>query len=136
MDQQLYLDLDTDLMVAQIEEWIGREYGRDLGRTEYPIPPDHWYDGTGRDVPRVEWIPPVGPPVESWLWFATRAVPKPNNQVGGVIILTDDILRYATQAQTLSDGTTFSFNISANAKTADALSPSGLAAITPPAGPP
>jgi hypothetical protein len=138
MDPQTYVEFDTNLQVAQFEEWVGREYCRTYHAAavlaefagapfaqayfandgaEYPYPPDAYY-GAGEPGP------------EAYTWFYTRAVPKA--AAGGVFMLYDDILTFATQAQVLSNGATYSFDIANNQKTADQLSPAGQAAITPP----
>lgn len=139
MTPQLYLELPTNLNVAACEEWLGREYARDYhatavansyanaafaeayfanGGAEYPYPPDSWIG------------PPSEPPPEAYTFFYLRAMPMANT--GGVIVLDDQIVRFATQHQTLSNGEDYFLDVTANAKTVDQLSAAAVVAITPP----
>ena len=128
MTPQLYIEFETKLQAAQFDEWVGREYVRDAAHAPwgntYPLPPDEW-DNT---VP--PWDPGNPPPPESFTWFYTSSVPTLGN--GAVHVLYDDEVRFATQEQTLSNGLSYSFDITGNAKTFERLSPQAQAAVTPP----
>jgi hypothetical protein len=130
MDPQTYIECDTNLQTAAFEEWLGREYGRDYQTAnnltvEYPIPPDNH---TG--PPPTE--PNSNPPPEAWTYYYVRAKMKAIAGTGGVVPLDDEIVRFATQTQTLSNGNTYFLDISANAKTFEQLSAAGQVAVTPP----
>lgn len=120
MTPQLYLELDSNIEIARLEEWIGREYARSISASAYPVPPDNWIG------------PPVEPPPEAFTWFYSRAVPYGANISGGVYLLYDDVVAFATQAQTLSDGESYSLDIVANAKTYEQLSAAAQAVMPPP----
>lgn len=124
---QLYLETATDLQAAKIREYLGREFGRSLDIATYPIPPDTW--------PGMNDSPPASPPPESYTLYWVDPLPKIGG--GGVFVLGDDIITYAAsmQAETLSDGSLFSLDISADAKTAEQLSAAGQVAIIPPTPP-
>lgn len=122
MDPKQYVETDTDLQAAQCREWMGREYCRANNMTAYPGPPDTW--------PGMHATPPLPPPANSYTLYYTDPLPKIGG--GGVFELDDDVLAFATQAQTLSDGNSYILDLAANAKTAAQLSAAGQAAITPP----
>jgi hypothetical protein len=113
-----YLEFDTNLQVAACEEYLGREYARDAG-SEYPIPPFQWIG------------PPAEPPPEAWTYYYVRATMK--SGAGGVIKLDDEIVRFATQPRTLSNGQEYSLDLQAQAKSLEQLSDAGRAAVAPPA---
>jgi len=117
VEPQTYVELETNIEVARFEEWVGREYARSLAAA-YPVPPDQWIG------------PPALPPPEAFTWFYTRAMARVPN--GGVYLLYDDVVAFATQAQTLTDGTSYSYDIGANARTYAQLTAAGQAAVDAP----
>lgn len=126
MDTQLYLEFDTDLQLAAAEEWIGREYGRvdcaEWSQGQYPIPP---------------YSSPNDPPLASeYTWKYAQTKLKAPAGSGGVLFLDDEILRFATQPQTLSNGQTFGpLDFASNARTFAQLSDAGKEALAPPPPP-
>jgi hypothetical protein len=117
MDPQTYIECDTNLEVAAVEEWIGREYARSLSSV-YPVPPETWIG------------PPTEPPPEAFTFFYVRATPKAAN--GGVLVMYDAVLAFATQAQQLSTGQSFSYDLVNNQKTYEQLSEAAKTALPPP----
>ena len=114
-----YGELDSNSDVAKLEQWVARRYVHELnnpsGCNTYPLPPDS------------------GPtPPESFTWLYDRCHMKAGN--GGVFILDDDVVRFATvnDTETLSDGTVYSYDIGTLAKTAEQLSAAGAVATIPP----
>lgn len=122
MTPQLYLEFDSDLQVASFEEWAGREYARHTNEPAYPIAPDSW---TG---------PPEVPPIAAYTWFYTRCSRKIvcGTLMGGVCEVPDGLLVFANQPQTLSNGSVYNFDVHANLKTFEQLTPEGQLAIAPP----
>lgn len=115
MTPQTYVEFDSDLQAALFREWTGREWGRSINATTYPVEEDGAF---------------------TWFYWTTDSAswhPKPNG--GGVIELDDDVVAFATQEQTLSDGRVYSFDIAGNAKTATQLSAEGQTALIPPQPP-
>jgi hypothetical protein len=131
MDPQMYIELASNLEVAAFEEWVGREYARSIASPHYPVWPDTW---DGEPPP---WAAENYPPPETFTYFYTRCVLKgaPMVDAGGIYVLYDDVVTFATQAQTLSNGQSYSYDIAANMKTFEQLSPLGQTAVTPPANP-
>jgi hypothetical protein len=122
MEPQLYVELDTDLQTEKFREWVGREFARDYG-LEYPMPPDSYNGST---------TPPFPAWTYTWFYWTSDAAADKAKQGGGtVFVLDDDVVRFATQEQTLSDGVAYSYDIATNAKTAEQLSELGQAAIAP-----
>jgi hypothetical protein len=122
MTPQLYIELDTNLEIAKLEEWIGREYCRSVP-CDYPQAPTEW---DGMPPP---WPPENQPPANAYTYFYTHAKAKDGN--GGVYKLDDAVIGFATQAQALSDGSSYSLDLTANAKTFEQLTPAGQVAATP-----
>lgn len=120
MTPQTYIETGTDLQAAQFREWAGREYARANTRA-YPIPPDEW--------PGMHNVPPDPIPLGAYtLWWCD---PMPKIGGGGVFKLDDELVGFATQAQTLSDGNAYFCDLATEAKTLEALSAAGQAAATP-----
>jgi hypothetical protein len=115
-----YVEFETNLQCAKFEEWVGREYARDYPAV-YPVPPDEWIG------------PPPSPPPEAYTWFYSRCAMKP--VAGGVFTVDDDVRRFATEEQTLSDGAAYNFDIEENEVPFEELTPEGQAAVTPPPTP-
>lgn len=119
MEPQLYLEFETNLQTVSCEEWLGREYGRvdcPWGNGDYPIPP---------------YSSPNTPPFpEEYTWWYSRA--KMKAAAGGVIVLDDDIMRFATQPQVLSNGQEYFVDLTIVPVEYAALSEAGKAALAPP----
>jgi hypothetical protein len=118
MDPQKYIETATDLQAAQLREYFGREYGRHIGASAYPIPPDRWPG-----------MPAAPPPPDSYTLYYLD--PRPKLGGGGVFVLDDDVLAFATQAQTLSDGALFSIDVAGSSQILAQLTAAGQAAVAP-----
>lgn len=118
MDPQKYVETDTDLQAAQLREYFGREYGRHIAASAYPIPPDTWPG-----------MPSAPPPPDSYTLYYLD--PRPKVGGGGVFVLDDDVIAFATMPQTLSDGNVFSIDLESASKVLSELTPEGQAAVTP-----
>lgn len=115
--EQQYVELLNTLEMQHLQEWIGREYARDLSKP-WPIPPDEWMP------------PPRNPPPSAYQQYYSTAFNRTGG--GGVLPIDSEILRFATQPQNLSDGTqNYSFDIAGSLKTYDQLTPEGQAAVNP-----
>jgi hypothetical protein len=124
MDPQLYVELDTDLLVAAAREAFGRKYflSFDPPVTAYPKPPDSW--------PGMNDEPPEPAPLIGFTWYYVDPYPKLGG--GGVFKLDDDMLIFVTTATVeLSDGNSWSIDLGTEAKTFEQLSVAGQVAVTP-----
>lgn len=118
MTPQLYVELSTNLEVAAFEEWLGREWARMWYAPEpavYPVPPETWIG------------PPAEPPPEAYNWYYSHAVAMA--PTGGVYVLDDDVMAFATAAQTLSNGQSYSYDLANEAKTWEQLSAAAQAVL-------
>lgn len=146
MDPQLYLEFDSNLNAARAEEGIGRcAAAAQVARLNaalvlleqepiwplglYPMPPEEYNNAPYPDFANGY------PPAAAFTWFYDRCKPKAGEGAGGVFVLDDAVVAFLT-SQTLSDGSTWSVDLQAEAKTAEQLSAAGQAAIAPPVWPP
>jgi len=101
MTPQLYIELDTEAELLRWEEWACRCYAAD-NSAPFPIPDD--------------------PPSTGLTYLYLQGLRKAND-AGGVVRLDDELMRFATTSEvTMTDESTYSFDLAANAKTHDQLS--------------
>jgi hypothetical protein len=124
MTPQTFIEMATDLQAAQFHEWAGREYARSVSRP-YPIPPESW--------PGSDEEPPTAIPLYAYTLWWSDPIPKLGG--GAVYKLDDELVGFATQPQTLSDGHEYFCDLAIEAKTFAQLSPEGQLAATPPPPP-
>jgi hypothetical protein len=138
---ELYWELDTALLAAAAEEYLGREYAR-VWRAFCQASPTFEQD---RPDAYEWWIVQEHPdyPIPSdhgsvLTYYAVRAKLKETPAGGGVLCINVDLgeemtpMSCATQSQMLSDGNTFQPpDWEAVQKTFEQLSPEGQLAVRP-----
>lgn len=105
MDPQKYIEFDTEAELLQWEEWACRKYAAD-NSVAFPIPDD--------------------PPSTGLTYLYLQGVRKPGG--GGVVRLDNDVMRFGdTTPETLTDSTSYSYDLSAEAVEREGLSEDGKA---------
>jgi hypothetical protein len=103
MEPQLFVEFDTEAELLMWEQWCCRCYALD-NNVAYPIPDD--------------------PPSTGLTYVYIEGARKPEG--GGVAKLNDDSVRFAVTTEfTMTDASTYAFDIAASAKTFAQLSEAG-----------
>lgn len=99
-----YIELTTDDELEQALEWLGRVYARKNG-LPYPMVPDWWSPGRQPDDPST-----IGQR------YYRAPMVKEDDDSGGVIEVDDTMLSWAADAETLSDGTSYTLDVQTRKK--------------------